>query len=252
MVTKKGLMVMIGGSLVLLLGAFLARPLVGPIVAPTGGPTGVTQESPTKKISVSPLWGIMDFPDLVKESDMIIIGSVVQVLPSFKEKGAIGKKEAEEACARGEQVVAILFGEEAKEVEERAKKGEDIGYAYQVVSNMEEALKSKEYIEKEIAGIFTNKLVKIDECLKGSKQQKVITVIEQGGQVGNEVMEVIGLTPLKGGDKVLLFLKQDKCFYWIRGGPQGRYYLQGTLAIREDGLERRNISELKEAIKSAQ
>lgn len=168
----------------------------------------------------------MDLPTLTKESDVIVLGTVEKVLPAMEKeiKIVVGEEAAEEARRRGEEDFTIV--EDKKAAEEIKKEG------------------------KLLRRVYTDKVVKVDEYIRNPQTQKEIIVREEGGKIGNKTWLIAGQTPLKVGDRVILFLSKTSGAYSIIGGPQGKYYVQGDRAISEFGEGERKANELVSEIKS--
>ncbi|MDI6689467.1 MAG: hypothetical protein QME54_03485 [Actinomycetota bacterium] len=165
----------------------------------------------------------MDFPDIVKESDIIIKGKVVEILPSVEEKPVIvtSEEDAKKAAEKGETCIFIVSNEKEKEAAKR----------YSSI-------------------IYTDKIIKVEKYLKNPQSKNKIIVREEGGKIGDKEVVVAGITPLKLGDYIILFLKKIpvKNVYFIKGGPQGQYFIQKDLAVCK-GIETKKVSELEAEIK---
>ncbi len=86
--------------------------------------------------------------------------------------------------------------------------------------------------------IFTTASVVVEEVVRGSVIQQMVTVEYEGGEIGEIGLKVSDVAPLERGEKVLLFLKSGKSkidgsVYHIVGKAQGKYL------IGEDGIARK-------------
>lgn len=90
--------------------------------------------------------------------------------------------------------------------------------------------------------IFTSASIVISEVIKGKLEQKKIMVEYEGGEIGDIGVRVSDVSPLKKGEKVILFLKSGKSKKGERNGSVhnivGRS--QGKYTIGADGIARKS------------
>lgn len=171
-------------------------------------------------------WVKMDIPELVKESDTIIIGTVKKILPTVEEKTKIyAEEDVKEARKRGEIPFSIVKDRETAEKE--TKDGEINRW------------------------IYTDKIVKVDKYIINPSAQETIAIREDGGQIGNQIWRVADLKSLEIGDKLLMFLRkyENKDVYYDPG-PYGKYSIKGNEVINGFGEDRRKLNEIITRIKS--
>ncbi len=87
--------------------------------------------------------------------------------------------------------------------------------------------------------IFTSASIIISAVIKGKIAQNNIIVEYMGGEIGDIGFKVSDVSPLRSGEKIILFLKsgkskKDGIVYNIVGKAQGKYI------IGEDGIARKN------------
>lgn len=171
------------------------------------------------------LWIEQDLNDLVKESDIIVIGTVEKVLPSVEEKiKIIAEEDVEEARKRGETNFTIV---KDRETAEKERKDGEINRR-----------------------IYTDNIVKVDEYVLNPLAQETVIVRESGGRIGNQIWQDADSESLKVGDELLMFLKEYKGVYYPFGGPQSKYSIKGNEAINGFGEDRQKLDELITTIKS--
>jgi len=86
--------------------------------------------------------------------------------------------------------------------------------------------------------IFTSVYIVINNIIKGTTKQAIVTVEYEGGEMGDIGLQVSDQSSLIKGEKVILFLKSGKSkkdgfIYNIVGKIQGKYL------IGEDGVARK-------------
>lgn len=219
-----------------------------------------------KKIEIQPLWELKDIPNLAKESDVIVKGKVVKILPSVELPSIvqpiyIGENEIKEAEERGEtDFIGILVSEEAERAEEIQKSGGRVPHYNYRAKTKADAERLKKELESDTF-ICTDKVIEVDEYLKNPLGKDEIIVREQGGKIGNTTWAIVGYTPLRVGDEVILFLRDlEKTFlkryqsawepvknrYQILAGPSGKFYIEGDRAVNKDVPElSKSLSELE-------
>lgn len=92
--------------------------------------------------------------------------------------------------------------------------------------------------------IFTSALITVRDVIKGKIDQKEIIVEYEGGKVGNKVLMVSDVSPLKNGEEIILFLtpgkskkrEQNGDVYNIVGRAQGKYILGDDGIARKSGF----------------
>lgn len=89
--------------------------------------------------------------------------------------------------------------------------------------------------------IFTSASIVINDVIKGKIAQEKIVVEYEGGEIGNIGLRVSDVSPLKKGERVVLFIKAGKSkkdelgdIYNIAGSAQGKYI------IGDDGIARKS------------
>lgn len=90
--------------------------------------------------------------------------------------------------------------------------------------------------------IFTSASVIINNVIRGKLDKKKIVVEHEGGEMGNIGVRVSDVSPLKKGEKLILFLESGKSkkgeqngdIHNIVGSAQGKY------AIGDDGIARKS------------
>lgn len=202
----------------------------------------------------------MDLKAITSKADLIIVGTVKEVLPSRTEYTGglvtIGKAQRDQAKAQGITALQdILYGEEADQAD-----AADQTYAAHAKDNAEALQMKEEYIEDSTVP-FIRKLIKVDSIIKGGAGATV-SVRERGGSKDGQTFAISGITQLKVGDKVLFFLETVRPFdfetqgfgspngFQITGGSQGKYYLNEGTAIREDSQVTRPAQEVFDEIMS--
>jgi len=76
---------------------------------------------------------------------------------------------------------------------------------------------------------FTNYVIKVDRVISGASVDEV-TVRETGGVVGNRVRQADDDPMMQSGAREVLFLRKSgdgNPWYWVVGGPQGRFHSMG-------------------------
>lgn len=170
-------------------------------------------------------WIKMGMKDLVKESDIIVIGTVEKVLPSVEEKiKIIAEEDVEEARKRGETNFTIV---KDREMAEKERKDGEINRR-----------------------IYTDKIVKVDEHIFNPQNKETIIVREDGGRIGNQIWRDADSESLRVGNELLMFLKEYKGAYYPFGGPQSKYFIKGNEVVNGFGEDRQKLDELITQIKS--
>lgn len=187
-------------------------------------------------ITVSNSYFPMDLNTLKEKSDIIIKGTVKESHPSYKGKIT---------CVIDETGTAKSH---SKEAEEAYEKGYDMVF---IVRNMEASNKVCKKFEEGRELFFTDKVIQIDKYYKNNLGLGDLVVREEGGNIDSEVIRVEGETPLNVGDEVVLFLKKlNPNKYIILGGSQGKYYIQGNIAVNKLPGKDVKLSELEAEILS--
>ncbi len=85
--------------------------------------------------------------------------------------------------------------------------------------------------------VFTNVHVSVVECLKGSCEDREMTVRVLGGAVDDLVMDVQGVARYSVGEEVVLFLEPTGARWRTTGMAQGKFRVvpsaQGPVALRD-------------------
>jgi hypothetical protein len=222
--TKRSYIVFFSLCLVLFSGLLFTKPdLINPKLTAKNTNT------------VSKSYFPMDLNTLKEESDIIIKGTVKETRPSYTGKVT---------CVIDE----VGTTNHNKEAEEAYEKGYDMVF---VVRNVKASDKVCKKFEEGRGLFFTDKVIQIDKCYKNSVDLKEVVVREEGGDIDSKVVRVEGETPLNVGDEVILFLKRlNPNKYIILGGPQGKYYVQGDIAVNKLPGKDVKLSELETEILS--
>ena len=90
--------------------------------------------------------------------------------------------------------------------------------------------------------IFTSASVTVKSVIRGKLDQKKIVVEHEGGEIGNIGMRVSDVSPLKKGEKLILFLESGKSKKGERNGDIHNIVgcAQGKYAIGDDGTARKS------------
>ena len=118
-----------------------------------------------------------------------------------------------------------------------AKKSESI-----VIGKVEDVSSRQDAANKEI---YTYITLSVSESVKGAKGEKLVTIRQLGGTVGNIISAVPGMPTFKPGEQVVVFLSpKDQAGYpWVMGLQQGKYSVltddNGVKFVRNelDGLK---------------
>lgn len=96
-----------------------------------------------------------------------------------------------------------------------------------------EALQSRWNDDRSL--ILTDVRLSVEQVVKGSADQKEITVVVPGGQVGDVGQTVSAVPRFAEGERVLLFLERDeKGAFQVVGGLQGKKAIEGDIVMDLD------------------
>ncbi len=90
--------------------------------------------------------------------------------------------------------------------------------------------------------IFTSASVIVNSVIRGKLDKKKIVVEHEGGEIGNIGMRTSDVSPLKKGEKLILFLESGKSKKGERNGDIHNIVgsAQGKYAIGDDGIARKS------------
>ncbi len=91
--------------------------------------------------------------------------------------------------------------------------------------------------------IFTRITIEVSEVVKGENVEKMLTIVQPGGEVGNIGMKVQGLANFNIGEEALLFLRKSERDYIVVGLAQGKI---SVMEEKESGkkIAQRNSTDL--------
>ena len=101
---------------------------------------------------------------------------------------------------------------------------------------------------KEQEPIYSEITVAVKETWKGDASVKSLTFDQIGGVFGDMELTVPDAVPFKVGETVILFIDRDEDFTDLAGWFQGKFNIEGTVAVQSKTGRRIPIHELKNIV----